>query len=267
MLNTGNMRDKDVLAGQYQDRSNLDLRRNFHKKYGSSPTRYTDWILAKIRFFKGCRVLEVGCGTGNLWEHAAELVETFSELVLSDISEGMLESARKSYEGRQNIKIQRMDVLELPFEDNSFDIVIANSMLYHVNALDAALENVRRVLREGGALHATTFGRDGLINYINAAMFEMGLSASEKVEGLSFTLENGADILRKHFLTVRMEPYRADLAVSQPADLVDYIFSMASMSHVDRSNRERMNAYFESKKDGQGLLRIQQTYGMFIALK
>jgi len=179
----------------------------------------------------------------------------------------MLESVRVGYAGRKNVKIQGVDVLELPFEDNSFDIVIANSMLYHVTALDAALENVRRVLRDVGALHATTFGRDGLINYINQAMFEMGLSDSEKIEGLSFTLENGADILRKHFSAVRLEPYQANLAVSQPADLVDYIFSMASMSHVDRSNRERMIAYFEAKKDEQGLLRIQQTYGMFIALK
>ena len=261
------MRDKEVLSRQYKDRSNLDIRKNFHKKYGTNPIRFTDWILSKIKFFKGCRVLEVGCGTGDLWENYAELTDTFSELVLTDISKGMIDIAKESYAGRKNIQIQAMDVLEMPFEDNSFDIIIANSMLYHVDDVDPALENIHRILRDEGVFYATTFGKDGQLNYINNAMFEMGLSDSKKIDEISFTLENGRDILQNHFSVVKEETYDAHLEVSEALDLVEYIFSMSSMSHIDKSNRDRMNAYFESKKDGRGILTIPVMSGMFISLR
>jgi ubiquinone/menaquinone biosynthesis C-methylase UbiE len=266
-MKTSYMRDKDVLSEQYKDRSNLDIRINFHKKYGTNPTEYADWVLSKIGFFAGCRVLEVGCGTGSLWEKHPELIDTVSELVLTDISAGMIDIVRKSYAGRENIRIQAADVLDMPFEDNSFDIVIANSMLYHVNDVDAALVNINRVLRDGGVFHATTFGKDGQLEYINNAMFDLGLSDSRTIDGISFSLENGGDILRSHFSAVRVEACDSHLEVSEPMDLVEYIFSMSSMSHVDRSNRDKMYAYFESKKDRRGILTIPRRYGMFIASK
>lgn len=265
-MQTDHMRDKAVLAKQYQDSSNLDIRKKFHQKYSKNSIEYGAWILSKIQFFQGCRVLEVGCGSGDLWEDA--LVDTFSELVLTDFSEGMIEMVRKSYAGRKNVRIQVMDVVDMPFEDRCFDVVVANSMLYHVNDLDTALKNVRRILRDGGKFYATTFGKDGLLSYIQAAMFEMGLSDSKNVGEISFALENGADILQNHFAVVRKEIYPDDhIEVSDPADLVDYIFSMASMSHVDRSNRGRIQAYFEAKRDRNGVLVIPKMAGMFICVK
>ncbi len=87
----------------------------------------------------------------------------------------------------------------------------------------------------------------------------------KKIDEISFSLENGSDILRNHFSTVREETYDNHLEVADPADLVEYIFSMASMSDVDQSNREKMYAYFEFKKDRQGFLTIPQMYGMFIS--
>ena len=266
-MKTRNMRDKEVLTRQYKDSSNLDIRKNFHKKYSTNPIRYTDWILSKIEFFKGCRVLEVGCGTGSLWENSPELIDTFSELVLTDISTGMIDIVKENYAGRKNIQIQAMDVLDMPFEANSFDIVVANSMLYHVNDVDSALENIQRILRKDGVFYATTFGKDGQINYINKAMFEMGLSDSKKIDEISFTLENGRLILRNHFSVVKEETFDNHLEVLEPLDLVEYIFSMSSMAHIDRSNRDKMKAYFESKKDSQGILTIPLMYGMFISLK
>jgi ubiquinone/menaquinone biosynthesis C-methylase UbiE len=265
-MKTSYMQDKELLTRQYQDSANLDIRKNFHKKYSSNKIGYADWIVSKIRFFKGCRVLEVGCGTGSLWENYPELVDTFSELVLTDISTGMIDIVRERYAGRRNIRIQAVDVLDMSFEADSFDMIVANSMLYHVKDIDSALENIHRILRDDGTFYATTFGKDGQLNYINTAMFEMGLADSKKIAGISFTLENGSRILRKHFSVVKEETYDAHLEVSDPSDLVDYIFSMSSMSHIDRSNREKMIAYFESKKEDRGILPIPMMYGMFISL-
>jgi ubiquinone/menaquinone biosynthesis C-methylase UbiE len=266
-MKTQNMRDQEILARQYKDSVNLDIRKNFHKKYSSNPIRYTDWILSNINFFKGCRILELGCGTGSLWENCPELINSFSELVLTDISKGMIDIVKERFAGRNNVRIQTMDVLDVPFENNAFDIIVANSMLYHVNNVDSALKNIYRILQNGGVFYATTFGKDGLLNYINNAMFEIGLSDSRNIDDISFTLENGMDILQNHFLMVKQEPYDVHLEVTETLDLVDYIFSMASMCHIDQSNREKMNTHFESKKDSKGVLTIPIIYGMFIAVK
>jgi SAM-dependent methyltransferase len=266
-MQTSNMRDQEVLTRQYKDSSNLDIRKNFNQKYGTNPIGYRDWIVSQIEFFKGCRILEVGCGTGDLWENYAGLVDTFSELVLTDRSKGMVDLVMQRYAGRRNIQIQTLDVLDMPFEDHSFDIVIANSMLYHVSDVDAALENIHRILRDDGIFYATTFGGGGMIQYVNHALFEMGLSDSKKIGEISFALENGADILRHHFSVVKEEKYDDHLEVVEISDLVDYIFSMASMSHLDRSNRDALIAYFESKKDDKGILTIPKMAGMLMSIK
>jgi len=64
-MKTSNMRDHEVLARQYQDSSNLEIRQNFHKKYSTNPIDNMDWILSRIKFFNGCRLLEAGCGSGE----------------------------------------------------------------------------------------------------------------------------------------------------------------------------------------------------------
>jgi len=66
---------------------------------------------------------------------------------------------------------------------------------------------------------------------------------------------------------VKEETVYDNLEVLEPLDLVEYIFSMSSMCHIDISNREKMNVYFESKKDSKGILTIPKIYGMFISLK
>jgi ubiquinone/menaquinone biosynthesis C-methylase UbiE len=266
-MKTRNMRNQNVLAEQFKDSSNLEIRKNFHRKYDPSPRAYAEWILSKIKFKNGSRVLEVGCGTGNLWEKQAELVETFSELILTDISKGMIDIAREMYTGKENVKAQVMDILDMPFEAESFDIVIANSMLYHVNDAAAAVQNIQRILRSEGVFCATTFGKGGQLNYINHAMYDLGLSDSDNIGSISFSLENGEDLLRKHFPVIELETYENRLEVTETSDLVDYIFSMASMSHIDPSNRTKMNAYFEKKKDSQGHLVIPTLYGMYLCSK
>jgi ubiquinone/menaquinone biosynthesis C-methylase UbiE len=268
-MKTGNMQDKEVLARQYQDSSNLDIRKNFQKKYRTNPMEFTDWIISKIRFNNGCRVLEVGCGTGNLWKNYEELIDTFSELVLTDISDGMIELVRKNYAGRKNIQIQNADVSDLPFDDNSFEIIIANSMLYHVADLEPALENIHRILRDDGVFLSTTFGKAGQLNYIRNAMIEMKLVDPQNFDEVSFTLENGRCILQNHFPVVHMDIFDNHLEVLESMDLVDYIFSMSSigLGQIDPSNRDKMKAYFESKKDSRGILSIPLMYGMFICKK
>ncbi len=83
--------------------------------------------------------------------------------VLTDSSEGMLAETRRRVDGLAcRVEYRAMDAQEVTFPDGAFDIVIASHMLYHVPDRGRAIAEARRVLREGGAFHATTASLDSL---------------------------------------------------------------------------------------------------------
>ncbi len=94
----------------------------------------------------GARVLDVCCGTGDL---ALAAHAEGGRVTGLDFSEPMLERARRK---SSEVEWVRGDLLELPFEDASFDAVTVGFGVRHVEELGAALRELRRVLRSGGRL-------------------------------------------------------------------------------------------------------------------
>lgn len=93
----------------------------------------------------GLRVLEVGCRTGALTQSYA----AGNEVVGVDVDRAALAAA----EERLGIETHWSDVEEsLPFEDETFDVVVVAEVLEHLADPAGALENVRRVLKQGGRL-------------------------------------------------------------------------------------------------------------------
>ena len=100
------------------------------------------------------RVLEVGCGSGEMAEQVAALPGV--SLVATDVDDESVElTAARGVDARQ------ADVCYLPFDPESFDVVYAGWVLDHVRDIDRALAEVRRVLRPGGTLVAVTGGDAG----------------------------------------------------------------------------------------------------------
>jgi ubiquinone/menaquinone biosynthesis C-methylase UbiE len=98
------------------------------------------------------RVLEIGSGTGffllNLWQQG--FVE---EAHATDISEGMLEVCRANAELLGcTVETRAGDAENLPYEDDTFDLVVGHAFLHHLPDPRAALAEMHRVLRPGGAL-------------------------------------------------------------------------------------------------------------------
>jgi SAM-dependent methyltransferase len=95
------------------------------------------------------RVLEVGAGTGFNLPYYPDEVE---ELVVTDPLDGMLSRAQKRADklGRK-ITTQKLAGERLPFDDGSFDTVVASLVLCSVDDQDAVLAEIKRVLRPDGA--------------------------------------------------------------------------------------------------------------------
>ena len=109
-------------------------------------TRYIIKTMGKDNF-KDKKILDVGCGCG---EASVYFAKQGACVTASDISSGMVDLAVKVAE-YHNVKIDSVvcSAEELPFEDNSFDIVYAANVLHHVD-IKKALSEIKRVLKKDG---------------------------------------------------------------------------------------------------------------------
>lgn len=136
-----------------------------YTKYLSSTydflTTLTGWRRKIARYAlegldKNGKLLDVGCGTGYLLSLAQQ--NGFKEITGVDPSSGMLKKAQEENKINASILVQA-GADQLPFDDNSFDIVVASGSLVYVPDMAAAAKEISRVLKVGGRLrvidHAT----------------------------------------------------------------------------------------------------------------
>ncbi|MGY1636315.1 class I SAM-dependent methyltransferase [Geodermatophilus sp. SYSU D00742] len=111
----------------------------------------------------GQTVLEIGCGTGNLLLAAKE---TQPGAVVVGVDPDLTALARAQRKARRRglaVQLDRGHAEELPYADDSVDVVLSSFMLHHVPAdqQETAVREVLRVLRPGGALHLVDADGDG----------------------------------------------------------------------------------------------------------
>ena len=155
--------DQSSVRAQYSTAENLTKRMSIHEKYSVNPQGFGNWIVSQYRIEEGMSVLELGCGTGDMWAGRDVLIARCARLILSDFSEGMLAKARETLREQQKIEFQRIDIQDIPYPDDSFDVVSANMMLYHVPDIPKGLGEVRRVLKNTGTFYAATYGENGMM--------------------------------------------------------------------------------------------------------
>jgi SAM-dependent methyltransferase len=179
--------DPEVVRREYADESGLAARfALWARRDGPQPQ---DIAFEEILAAEPRRVLDVGAGRGEL---AERIREAGIEVMALDQSARMVELTRE-----RGIEAAVGDAQALPFEDATFDVVVANFMLYHVPDVHLALSEIVRVLRPGGRLVAATNGVGQL-----AELWELvGRDLSDRRQ--LFMRETGAEFLEPHFAEVR----------------------------------------------------------------
>ena len=218
------LNDHNVVQEQYKTGDNLNTRISIHKKYSINKTGFGNWILSHYKLTPDIKILELGCGTGDMWKENLHLLSEGSQLYLTDISEGMVASAKNTLGEHANISYRIADIEAIPYESGLFDGVIANMMLYHVSDLDKGLSEVKRVMSDKGHFYCATYGENGIVPYIAGLLREYGV---QDTTNKNFTLQNGYDILKKHFFVVQRFEYEDSLAVTDIDDMLDYIYSVS----------------------------------------
>ena len=177
-----------------------------------------DVAVATIVESKPQRVLDVGCGPGELTEHIAR---SGAEVCGIDISPRMVELTRA-----RGIAAQLADVEQLPFADRDFDCVFAGWVLYHVPDLDRAVSECARVLRPGGRLVATTYYEENL-----SELWDL-VGETEPRSALSFSRANGADVLARHFRRVEQRDIEAELVFPDAESIRGFIAATIDRAHL-----------------------------------
>lgn len=258
------MQKNEVVIDQYRTADALKTRMEFQGRYSVNKYGFSNWLMDQYEFPENASVLEVGCGTGGMWAGREELVSGFSKLVLTDFSDGMLAEARKNLSGLTGTRFLRADIRDLPFEADSFDFVIANMMLYHVDDKPKALSEVRRVLRPGGAFVCATYGLVGVPSYLRELLSDI---ASIRMPDTSFTLQNGESILKAVFSRVERREYEDRFEVDDADALLRYLLSMEDFL-LDASKPfplEEAREAIQRRIREEGSLRIPKEYGTFLS--
>ncbi len=253
-----------LLAQQYADASNLDARIALHARFSTNSYGWFRWVFDHLDLPPQARVLEVGCGTGLLWRENLHRLPPDWDLTLTDFSLGMVQQARQNLQdGGHTIAFETADAQALPIADGAFDAVVANHVLFHVPDRAKALAEIRRVLRPGGRLFASTLGARHLQELNDLTP---GRTPGERFgEEYGFSLENGGEQLTAYFSDVALYRYDDALVVTEAAPLIAYIFSSPLTAGFDDAARSEVVRRVEAALATDGTIRISKEGGLFVA--
>ncbi|SUY48171.1 transcriptional regulatory protein [Clostridium putrefaciens] len=254
---------------QYSNDKNLSVRTKLHLKHSTNKQGFVPWLFDKYEFPENCRILELGCGNGGQWQDQIENLPKCCSLTLSDFSKGMVDIVRTNYSKCNNISFQQIDIQNITFPDETFDIIIANHMLYHIPDLSKALSEVKRVLKTDGKFYSTTNGNGGMRPFLHNALKHFNHDGDTKAftQELSFNLQNGYKILNGYFSAVKRMDFEDSLSITETQDLVDWIKPTISIASYSEKELDGLFDYFEDIRKEDGAINIEKECGLFISIK
>lgn len=257
---------EETLAKQYKNSKNVDARINLHNTYSANPQGWFHWIYDRLPVQNNMRILEVGCGNGQLWKDNLKRLPEQVRIVLSDISSGMLRNARKNLPGSGDVfRYECFDLQEIPHEAASFDLVIANHVLFYAKDRDKALKELSRVLKKGGCFCCSTYGKLHMKEIeLLAKEFDDRIALSEVKLYDIFGLDHGEEELAAYFPSIEKYLYEDSLLVTELAPLAEYIYSCHGNQMQYLSGRQEAFERFLKGKIGRKGLRITKDAGIFL---
>ena len=149
-LNCGRHYDceKRQLLSEIMGRS---ARIKLHRDYSLNKEGWFHWLFRQLDLKPGMKILELGAGNGTLWSQNLDRVPKGLNIVLSDISEGILADAKNEIGDSSEFQYAVFDAQKIPFTDNTFDLVIANHMLFYCDNIPKTLKEVKRVMKKGAS--------------------------------------------------------------------------------------------------------------------
>ena len=259
------------LKSQYQNANNISARIRLHKDYSVNKQGWFPWIyeigIAPILLQsseKSIEILELGCGEGSLWLENKEKLPENVHITVSDISEGMIRDIRRNLDGDTRFSYETFDCHKIPAQANSYDLIIANHLLFYCDHIPKVCDEIKRVLKPDGLFLCSTYG-SGHMKEITELVQKFDHRIVLAAENLydRFGLENGSTILRDFFDKIEIYTYEDAILIDQAEPLIEYILSCHGNQNqylLDRYHDFRLFVEKQLKKE----YRITKEAGFFL---
>lgn len=261
--------DKEhLLQEAYADTGPLNTRLHIQEHYGTAPISWFEWVFARLALRSGMRVLDVGCGPGHVWWRNSQHLPAGVQLLLGDLSPGMLGAARDNLGGAVLSAFFFVgDGERLPFAADSVDAVVALGVFDHLPDLPQGLAEVARVLRPGGTFHVSAGGRSHLqeIEDLVSGYLDNAIYGGESEQ---FGLANAPAQLAGYFSAVERHDYEDTLLFREVEPIMAYVVSERRVAQaLDESALADLRATIEGQLASRGELRVTRHKGVFLAHK
>jgi len=233
----------------YATDEQLLIRYRTHEEYSQPKVDFHRWVVDILPWRGDEWVLDVGAGPGSYFalvqKHAPQGYH-----VAGDLSFGMAQKAHQNAtKGDSAVHVLNMDVQKLPFPDDTFDVVLANHMLYHVPDLPGALVELRRVLRPSGCLVATTNSQNTMPEFDTLARRACTLLGYPKQEFRSgvepFALESGTRLLARYFRAVARYDLPSTFHFTEAEPAIAYLDSLRALREPQLPEDVAWEAYMD----------------------
>ena len=258
---------ENSLKAQYRNSTNISARIRLHRLFSSNKQGWFPWIYEQCQITEGMKILELGCGNGRLWIENKAKLPADCEIILSDISEGMIRDVRREQSLQDDrFSFAAFDCHAIPYEDASFDLVIANHVLFYCKDVDRVCSEVGRVLKPGGRFVCGTYGVAHMQEVSRlVTQFDDRITLSGENLYEHFGKENGAQALAPYFAEVDWQQYEDALIVTQAEPLIEYVLSCHG-----NQNQYILEKYNKFRKYVEGQIRngytITKDAGIFISI-
>lgn len=258
---------ENSLKAQYRNSTNISARIRLHRLFSSNKQGWFPWIYEQCQITEGMKILELGCGNGRLWIENKAKLPADCEIILSDISEGMIRDVRREQSLQDDrFSFAAFDCHAIPYEDASFDLVIANHVLFYCKDVDRVCSEVGRVLKPGGRFVCGTYGVAHMQEVSRlVTQFDDRITLSGENLYEHFGKENGAQALAPYFAEVDRQQYEDALIVTQAEPLIEYVLSCHG-----NQNQYILEKYNKFRKYVEGQIRngytITKDAGIFISV-
>ena len=258
---------ENSLKAQYRNSTNISARIRLHRLFSSNKQGWFPWIYEQCQITEGMKILELGCGNGRLWIENKAKLPADCEIILSDISEGMIRDVRREQSLQDDrFSFAAFDCHAIPYEDASFDLVIANHVLFYCKDVDRVCSEVGRVLKPGGRFVCGTYGVAHMQEVSRlVTQFDDRITLSGENLYEHFGKENGAQALAPYFAGVDWQQYEDALIVTQAEPLIEYVLSCHG-----NQNQYILEKYNKFRKYVEGQIRngytITKDAGIFISV-
>ena len=256
------------LKNQYQNATNISSRINLHSLYSQNKQGWFPWIFQQCHIKPRLRILELGCGDGTLWTDNLALIPEDISITLSDISSGMLRDARRAIGSSDTrFAFRAFDCKKIPYKDESFDLVIANHVLFYCDDIPAVLKEICRVLSPEGHFLCSAYGKahmQEVSQLVEDFDDRIVLSADKLYE--RFGRENGRKILEPFFPDAKWLSYEDFLLVQDAEPLISYVLSCHGNQNQYILDHYKEFRAFATKKTAKGF-RITKDAGVFLCEK